>query len=108
MKIKPSDPADGKITGFTEAVSSVDEVCPDTGSITVPKGTPLGRAGSISVVCEDGSTAAPSGLPHALAKELWENQSHYVGQWIEFQYMERDRAGGYRHPTYNRFREAKA
>jgi hypothetical protein len=94
MKIKPSDPADGKITGFNEAVSL--------------EGVPLGRVGSISVCCEDGSTAAPAGVPHPLGRELWENQSEYIGQWIEFQYMERDRAGGYRHPTYNRFREDKA
>jgi len=93
MKIKPSDTADGKITGFNEAVSL--------------EGVPLGRVGSINVRCEDGSTSAPAGIPHALGLELWLNQEQYLGQWIEFQYMERDRAGGYRHPSYIRFREDK-
>lgn len=107
MKIKPQEDHDGKITGFVEAVSSVDERCPETGDITVPKGTKLGRAGSIQVELADGSTATPSGIPHALGRELWENQHKYVGQWIEFYCMERDRQGGYRHPVYNRFREDK-
>lgn len=93
MKIKPSEDHDGQITGFNEAVSL--------------EGEPLGRVGSINVTCADGSTAAPSGIPHDLGRELWENQSQYVGQWIEFYCMERDRAGGYRHPIYHRFREDK-
>lgn len=93
MKIKPSEDHDGHITGFNEAVSL--------------EGAPLGRVGSINVTCADGSTAAPSGIPHALGKELWENQSAYVGQWVEFYCMERDRQGGYRHPIYHRFREDK-
>lgn len=93
MKIKPSEDHDGQITGFNEAVSL--------------EGEPLGRVGSINVTCADGSTAAPSGIPHDLGRELWENQSQYVGQWIEFYCMERDRAGGFRHPIYHRFREDK-
>lgn len=93
MKIKPSEDHDGQITGFNEAVSEAGE--------------PLGRVGSIRVTCADGSTAAPSGIPHDLGRELWENQSAYVGQWVEFYCMERDRQGGYRHPIYHRFREDK-
>lgn len=93
MKIKPSEDHDGQITGFNEAVSI--------------EGEPLGRVGSINVTCADGSTAAPSGIPHDLGRELWENQGKYVGQWIEFYCMERDRQGGYRHPIYHRFREDK-
>lgn len=93
MKIKPSEDHDGQITGFNEAVSE--------------QGEPLGRVGSINVTCADGSTAAPSGIPHDLGRELWKNQSQYIGQWIEFYCMERDRAGGYRHPIYHRFREDK-
>lgn len=93
MKIKPSEDHDGQITGFNEAVSL--------------EGEPLGRVGSINVTCADGSTAAPSGIPHDLGRELWENQGKYVGQWIEFYCMEIDRAGGYRHPIYHRFREDK-
>lgn len=93
MKIKPNEDHDGRVTSFNEAVSL--------------EGQPLGRVGSINVECADGSTASPSGIPHELGRELWENQAVYVGQWIEFYCMERDRAGGYRHPIYNRFREDK-
>lgn len=93
MKYKPSEDHDGQIAGFNEAVSL--------------EGVPLGRVGSINVTCADGSTASPSGIPHALGKELWENQAAYVGQWVEFYCMERDRQGGYRHPIYHRFREDK-
>jgi hypothetical protein len=94
MKIKPSEDFDGRVTGFNEAVSDAGE--------------PLGRVGSINVTCADGSSASPSGIPHGLGRELWENQHKYIGQWVEFYCMERDRKGGYRHPIYNRFREDKA
>lgn len=93
MKIKPSEDHDGRITGFNEAFSEAGE--------------PLGRAGSINVVTEDGSTAAPAGIPHELGRELWANPEKYIGQWVEFYCMERDRAGGFRHPQFNRFREDK-
>ena len=93
MKIKPKETFDGKITGFNEAVSET--------------GAPLGRVGSINVECADGSTAAPAGIAHGLGRTLWEDQAKYIGQWIEFSCMERDRQGGYRHPIYGRFREDK-
>lgn len=93
MKIKPKETFDGKITGFNEAVSET--------------GTPLGRVGSINVECADGSTASPAGIAHGLGRILWEDQAKYIGQWIEFSCMERDRQGGYRHPIYDRFREDK-
>lgn len=93
MKIKPKETFDGKITGFNEAVSET--------------GAPLGRVGSINVECADGSTASPAGIAHGLGRTLWEDQAKYIGQWIEFSCMERDRQGGFRHPIYNRFREDK-
>ena len=93
MKIKPKETFDGKITGFNEAVSEA--------------GVPLGRVGSINVECADGSTASPAGIAHGLGRTLWEDQAKYIGQWIEFSCMERDRQGGYRHPIYDRFREDK-
>lgn len=92
-KLKPSDTVDGKITGYTEAVSE--------------DGVPLGRVGSVDVVMEDGSTASPGGFVHALAKDIFENFEKYRDQWLEFDFMERDRKGGYRHPNFKRFREAK-
>lgn len=94
MKIKPKETFDGRVTGFNEAVSEAGE--------------PLARVGSINVECEDGSVASPAGINHTLGRELWANQQKYLGQWVEFECMERDRKGGYRHPIYNRFREDKA
>lgn len=94
MKIKPKETFDGRITGFNEAVSE--------------EGVPLGRVGSVNVACEDGSTASPAGFKHAHGRALWAARDSLVGQWIEFEAMERDRQGGYRHPIYCRFREDKA
>lgn len=93
MKIKPKETLDGVITGINRA-HALD-------------GTPHDRAGSVSVRFEDGSTADCSGIGHALAADMWENQSAYVGQWAECERMEEDRAGGSRHPIFKRIREAK-
>jgi len=93
LKLKPSDDADGIITELHEAVSE--------------DGTPLGRTGSITIAVEDGSTATPHGIAHELGREMHEHPERFIGQWAEFKYMERDRQGGYRHPTFNRIREAK-
>lgn len=93
LKMKPEAEADGIIVGFNEAVSL--------------DGVPLGRAGSVIVRCADDSTAQPSGIKHDLAKHMWENQREYMGRWCEFKFMERDRQGGYRHPTFHRIREDK-
>lgn len=92
-KMKPHGEADGKIVKLNEAVSEA--------------GLPLGRVGSADVVMEDGSTASPAGFPHGLGKLMWDNPAAYIGEWLMFGYMERDRAGGYRHPSFDRFREAK-
>lgn len=94
LKMKPEDDADGVITRIHEAISE--------------DGTPLGRAGSVTIKVEDGSEASPHGIPHELGRDMWENKYKYIGQWAEFKYMERDRQGGYRHPVWGRLREAKA
>lgn len=94
MKVKPSDDIDGCIEEFNEAHSEAGE--------------PLGRVGSVDVVMEDGSRASPAGFNHELARDMWENRGKYRGRWLTFNYMERDRAGGYRHPHFDRFREDKA
>lgn len=94
LKVKPEDDADGKIVRLIEAHSL--------------EGVPLGRVGSVEVELEDGSTATPAGFEHDLGRLMWENPQQFIGQWIEFKYMERDRAGGYRHPFFHRFREDKA
>lgn len=93
MKIKPSETFDGRITKINRATSLT--------------GDPLSRAGSISVELEDGSTADPAGIAHALGSDMFANPSDYIGRWVEFEAMERDRAGGYRHPRFIRIREDK-
>lgn len=92
-KMKPHAEADGCITALNEAVSD--------------DGIKLGRVGSVDVVMEDGSKASPAGFPHGLGKLMWDNPAAYIGEWLMFGFMERDRAGGYRHPSFTRFREAK-
>jgi ATP-dependent DNA ligase len=94
LKVKPEDDADGIITALHEAISE--------------NGTPLGRIGSITIKVEDGSEASPHGIAHDLGRDMYKNPLKYLGQWAEFVYMERDRAGGYRHPVFHRIREAKA
>lgn len=93
MKIKPSETFDGRITAINRATSITGE--------------PLSRAGSISVELEDGSTADPAGIAHALGSDMFANPGDYIGRWVEFEAMERDRAGGYRHPRFIRVREDK-
>ena len=93
LKLKNSDTYDGKIVGFVEAVSA--------------EGVPHGRVGSVVLQLEDGSTASPHGLGHELAAKMWQNQEEYLGQWVEFDAMEIDRQGGYRHPVFRRLRESK-
>lgn len=94
LKVKPEEDADGVIIGLTEAISE--------------EGEPLGRIGSVHVRVEDGSFAKPSGIEHGLGIDMYENPNKYLAQWCEFKFMERDRQGGYRHPTWHRLREAKA
>lgn len=94
LKVKPTDDADGIITELHEAHSE--------------DGTPLGRIGSITIAVEDGSIATPHGIAHELGREMHEHPERFIGQWAEFAFMERDRQGGYRHPTFNRIREAKS
>jgi hypothetical protein len=101
LKVKPEEEADGEIIELIEAHAVAE-------SNTHCIGDPLGRTGSIVVRLEDGSIAAPAGLSHDLGFEMHQNPEKFLGQWIMFKYMQRDRAGGYRHPSFVRFREAKA
>ncbi len=100
-KLKPEDDADGVIIDFTEAVATVE-------TATHKIGDGLGRVGSVTVKCEDGSVASPSGIAHDLGRGMFENPGKYLDLWCEFRFMERDRQGGYRHPIFHRIREAKA
>lgn len=94
LKVKPENDADGQIRALHEAHSE--------------SGEPLGRIGSVQLAVEDGSTATPHGIPHALGRDMFLNPTKYMHEWAEFKYMERDRQGGYRHPVWHRLREAKA
>lgn len=94
LKMKPEMDCDGVVTKVNQAISI--------------HGVPLPRAGSIDVLMNDGSTASPAGINHALGALMWLHPEEYVGQWCEFVCMERDRKGGYRHPVFKRLREAKA
>lgn len=100
LKYKPSEDADGIAVGFEEAVCGKDQ--PELG---LAKGDLLGRIGSVELAMADGSRVAPSGIPHALGEELLAHPENYIGKTVEFNFMERDRQGGYRHPTFKRFRE---
>ena len=93
LKVKPENDADGVIQAVHRA-TSLD-------------GKPLDRAGSVTIRMPDGSTATPHGIPHSLGADMWAHPERYIGQWAEFKYMQRDRQGGYRHPTWGRLREAK-
>ena len=93
LKVKPEDDADGKIIAVNQAIAE--------------DGTPHNRAGSLTVELEDGSIAQPSGLAHDLAEKMWASPEKYLGRWVEFVYMEIDRRGGYRHPSFRRLREDK-
>ena len=94
LKVKPEDDADGRITAVNRAYSI--------------QGEPLDRAGSVSVECEDGSICDVPGIAHDLGRLMLAHPEKFIGEWCEFSYMERDRQGGYRHPRFNRIREAKA
>lgn len=103
FKRKPDETHDGIITGFTEAVCGKDQ--PELG---LRCGDRLARTGSVTVRLEDGSSASPHGIPHALGTEMHNNPEKFLGQWCEFSCMEVDRQGGYRHPIFKRLREDKA
>lgn len=107
LKVKPEDDADGVITALHEAIADKDQ--PELG---IKAGDGLGRIGSVSleVPQDDGtvSSAAPHGIAHDLGRAMFLNPQEYIGKWVEFRFMERDRQGGYRHPTFYRIREEKA
>lgn len=102
LKMKPEEEADGVITELHEAICGVDQ--PELG---LSIGDHLCRIGSVTIRMADGSEATPHGIPHDLGRGMFLNPQAYIGEWAEMHYMERDRQGGYRHPTFYRLREAK-
>jgi len=103
LKMKPEDDADGVIVELIEATATVAD--PERG---ISVGDPLGRIGSVRVRMEDGSEACPHGIAHDLGRKMLTGEVKALCEWCEFKFMERDRQGGYRHPTFFRLREAKA
>lgn len=101
LKMKPEDDASGVIIAINQAYASKDD--PDNG---IMAGDPLGRAGSVTVALADKSQASPHGIAHDLGREMWQHPERFIGETCDFKFMERDRQGGYRHPTYHRLREA--
>lgn len=102
LKMKPEETEDGKIIGFVEATATVAN--PEQG---VSIGDGLGRVGSVVVKTECGAEASPHGISHALGRDMFTNPEKYLGEWVEFAFMERASAGGFRHPTFRRLRDAK-
>lgn len=102
LKLKPENDADGVVIEIIEAVCGKDQ--PELG---LREGDKLGRAGSVRLRMEDGSEACAHGIPHDLGRDMWVRPEKYISQWAEMKYMERDRQGGYRHPTFHRLREGK-
>lgn len=101
LKLKPEEDASGIIEGINMAYCGVAQ--PELG---LRAGDPLGRAGSVRVRMLDGSIAEPHGITHDTGRDMIENPQLYIGETCDFKYMERDRQGGYRHPTFHRVREA--
>lgn len=102
LKLKPKNGADGVVVELIEAVCGKDQ--PELG---LRAGDKLGRIGSVRVRMPDGSEATPHGIPFDLGRKMMSHPDRYLGRWVEFFYMERDRQGGYRHPVFHRFREEK-
>jgi ATP-dependent DNA ligase len=100
LKMKPDEDADGTIIALHEAVCGKDQ--PD---LDLRVGDKLGRIGSVTLRLDDGSIATPHGIAHSLGEDMLKHPDKYLGERAEFKYMERDRQGGYRHPTFHRVRE---
>lgn len=101
LKMKPENDATGIIKGFVEAVCGKDQ--PELG---LKVGDPLGRVGSVELWIPGGGKAFPHGIPHELGRDMFLHPEKYLEQSADFHFMEIDRQGGYRHPTWGRLREA--
>lgn len=90
MKMKPEEEVDGEVVGYTDGKDGF-----------------AGMVGSIECRAEDGSTFSCSGFSLELRQELTANGASYIGKWLEARYMQRDSAGGYRHPRFYRWHPDK-
>lgn len=101
LKMKPENDATGIIKGFVEAICGVDQP-----ELDLKAGDKLGRIGSVELWIPGGGKAFPHGIPHDLGRDMFLHPEKYYEQFADFNYMEIDRQGGYRHPTWGRLREA--
>lgn len=90
MKKKPEDEVDGEVVGFTEGKDGF-----------------AGMVGSIECRAEDGSTFSVSGFNMELRQQLTADRDAFMGRWLEARFMQRDSAGGYRHPRFYRWHPDK-
>lgn len=91
LKLKPFESVDAPIIGFYEGKEKYTGVL---GGIIID----LGNNQSCSV---------GSGFSDATRKEIWNNQSKYLGKMCEIKYFEKTDENSLRHPTFERFREDK-
>lgn len=92
MKLKPSEDVDVRITGYVAG-----------------EGKFKGLIGSLIGVAEDGSTVYFSGFTDDVRVRITENIASIISErWVaEVRYMQRDSAGGYRHPRFYRWHPDK-
>lgn len=90
MKLKPEEEVDGEVIGFTPGQDGF-----------------AGLVGSINCRAEDGSLFSISGFPMDLRQDITVDPASYLGRWVEALYMQRDSAGGYRHPRFYRWHPDK-
>lgn len=92
LKMKPVDSVDVAIEGFYEGEGESNK----------------GTLGGITFTLSNGVTCnCGSGFSHDLGKEIWGNQSKFLGKMVEIEFFEYTEEGSLRHPRFKRFRPDK-
>lgn len=91
-KVKPFESVDVPIVGFYEGEGESNKGT--LGGIVIDLGNNL--------TCNVGS-----GFTDSIGKEIWNNQSKYLGKMVEIVYFEKTEEGSLRHPRFKRFRTDK-
>jgi DNA ligase-1 len=91
LKLKPFQSIDVAITGFYAG-----------------EGKHEGSLGGIIIITDDNvAVRIGSGFSDDLRKEIWNNQSKYLGKIVEVKYFEKTEDNSFRFPTFERFRTDK-
>lgn len=98
-KLKRQETADGRILAVRAAISKDGVPKAEVGSFLVEVQSETGEVAT--------AQASASKLTTAEKRNMWANREQFVGKWCELQFMQRDRAGGFRHPVFLRIREDK-